>query len=340
MTPGNDPQKVDSLPHDLIFEILSWLPVESLLRFKTVCKFWRDTIQEHYFTNLNMRRRSLIDIDIMWEEYERDSGDDTKFFTAGSSCNGILLERCRLTNKYRVRNPLTNHVLQLPSTNHTGPAKILLTRFVVRTQEYKMVSYHWDKTTKRSGFEVLTIGTDSTWRPLDGPTNLHFVDHEVAGRLYDDVFYVRGWSIAGDQIVICLDMVTEQSKEVAAPLCLFPAWRNARVSEWRGKFSMATMVEKQIHACVLEDYKKSKWGVQKIVIAELFLKDHPQLIEYEIVGLVGNKLRVIDRWRKMYWEYDINTGNFRCKYSAPASANKRFVGYTPSMVYFRGMQPE
>ncbi|KAI3841359.1 hypothetical protein MKW98_007840 [Papaver atlanticum] len=33
------------LPQDLIIEILLWLPVISLLRFKTVCKLWRATIE-------------------------------------------------------------------------------------------------------------------------------------------------------------------------------------------------------------------------------------------------------------------------------------------------------
>ncbi|MCL7046701.1 hypothetical protein MKW94_023271 [Papaver nudicaule] len=33
------------LPEDLLIEILIWLPVVSLLRFKTVCKLWRATIE-------------------------------------------------------------------------------------------------------------------------------------------------------------------------------------------------------------------------------------------------------------------------------------------------------
>ncbi|MCL7042531.1 hypothetical protein MKW94_027489 [Papaver nudicaule] len=37
------------LPEDLLIEILLWLPVVSLLRFKTVCKSWRATIESSDF---------------------------------------------------------------------------------------------------------------------------------------------------------------------------------------------------------------------------------------------------------------------------------------------------
>lgn len=34
----------DYIPEELIFNILSWMPVQALLRFKTVCKSWLSTI--------------------------------------------------------------------------------------------------------------------------------------------------------------------------------------------------------------------------------------------------------------------------------------------------------
>ncbi|XP_044352704.1 F-box protein At1g11270-like [Triticum aestivum] len=34
------------MPSELVLEIVAWLPVKSLLRFRCVCKAWRDTISD------------------------------------------------------------------------------------------------------------------------------------------------------------------------------------------------------------------------------------------------------------------------------------------------------
>ncbi|XP_021734117.1 F-box/kelch-repeat protein At3g23880-like [Chenopodium quinoa] len=44
------------LPLELVCNILSWLPIEDLLRFKSVCKCWRDEINTPYFINSHIRR--------------------------------------------------------------------------------------------------------------------------------------------------------------------------------------------------------------------------------------------------------------------------------------------
>ncbi|KAI3903336.1 hypothetical protein MKW98_031990, partial [Papaver atlanticum] len=37
------------LPQDIIFQILIWLPVQSLLRFKSVCRSWYALIRSSHF---------------------------------------------------------------------------------------------------------------------------------------------------------------------------------------------------------------------------------------------------------------------------------------------------
>ncbi|XP_074301023.1 putative F-box protein At3g16210 [Silene latifolia] len=44
-------------PECLIYEILSWLPVKSLVRFKSVCKSWRTMIKTKSFVSKNMQQR-------------------------------------------------------------------------------------------------------------------------------------------------------------------------------------------------------------------------------------------------------------------------------------------
>ncbi|RHN59202.1 putative F-box domain-containing protein [Medicago truncatula] len=39
------------LPRELIIQILMWLPVKSLIRFKCVCKLWFSLISDPHFAN-------------------------------------------------------------------------------------------------------------------------------------------------------------------------------------------------------------------------------------------------------------------------------------------------
>jgi hypothetical protein len=44
------------LPNDLIAEILSFLPVKYLVRFRSVCKPWKTLIYDHNFVKLHLNR--------------------------------------------------------------------------------------------------------------------------------------------------------------------------------------------------------------------------------------------------------------------------------------------
>ncbi|WVZ14044.1 hypothetical protein V8G54_011610 [Vigna mungo] len=46
------------LPHELILEILSWLPVTSLMRFRCVSKTWKFLISNPYLVKLHFERSS------------------------------------------------------------------------------------------------------------------------------------------------------------------------------------------------------------------------------------------------------------------------------------------
>ncbi|XP_074270289.1 F-box only protein 8-like [Silene latifolia] len=63
------------LPKELITEILSRLPVKSLLRFKSVSKSWRDLIQTREFTNLHLKQSK-----------ESNSGGMINLFTNTNIC--------------------------------------------------------------------------------------------------------------------------------------------------------------------------------------------------------------------------------------------------------------
>ncbi|PIA59852.1 hypothetical protein AQUCO_00400611v1 [Aquilegia coerulea] len=57
----NDHEKVQLLlPEDIMFQILLWLPVVSLLRFKSVCKSWYSLIKSSQFISQHKHKKATI----------------------------------------------------------------------------------------------------------------------------------------------------------------------------------------------------------------------------------------------------------------------------------------
>lgn len=104
-----------SLPDEIMFEILSRLPVESLLRFKFVCKRWYAIIKDHKFVEMNTRRDKGMTYCYSKREGETlnlDGVEET--FTYLHTFDGLLLWKSVSSAKYYIRNPATKQILGLP----------------------------------------------------------------------------------------------------------------------------------------------------------------------------------------------------------------------------------
>ncbi|KAF3796067.1 F-box protein [Nymphaea thermarum] len=127
------------IPIDMVAEILSRLPPKPLLRFRLVCKSWRDTIDSHHFIlNLHLplsRAASPTQLllqdknDVFYCDYEPPAStltrirlpfsiDEGNSIWLTSSCNGLL---CFLQYHWRksvytfhVINPITGKAANLP----------------------------------------------------------------------------------------------------------------------------------------------------------------------------------------------------------------------------------
>ncbi|KAK1377761.1 F-box domain-containing protein [Heracleum sosnowskyi] len=138
-------QGCDKLSEDLIYEILLWLPVESLLRFKTVSKLWRCLISSPCFveshctrpgsnpeTTLIVHNRisdgwfSLLQlgpIPLMSDlpfPYEFDEsrliGSDKGIvcIVCGNSCGSLFVEAYSSKSRTYLWNPATRHYKLIP----------------------------------------------------------------------------------------------------------------------------------------------------------------------------------------------------------------------------------
>lgn len=160
---------------DIIIEILSWLPVESLLRFKCACKRWFLLIdQDNEFIAQQRVRGSYP----MLRYYQHEeitclaAALSDENFTFVAICYGLCLEtRVGHPQVARIRNLATRLVLCLPDAHKdtydlsfdlnssSGECKVVCTYFIEK-QNYFGTGV---------GFEVVTVGKDEQWRPLKNP---------------------------------------------------------------------------------------------------------------------------------------------------------------------------
>ncbi|EYU31492.1 hypothetical protein MIMGU_mgv1a024596mg [Erythranthe guttata] len=120
---------MQQLPVEILEELLSWLSVKDLLRFKSVCKNWNSIISSHHFINLHLKKsisisssRSRIflphDKAFRTVEYSRDprgGGDRIDFQTLPrpketigtfiGTCDGLICYLDIKTMRICVSNP-------------------------------------------------------------------------------------------------------------------------------------------------------------------------------------------------------------------------------------------
>ncbi|KAH7569033.1 hypothetical protein ACOSP7_012208 [Xanthoceras sorbifolium] len=327
------------LPHEIIFEILSWLPAESLLRFKCVCKEWYYLIQDRDFIKKHLSRTPLL---MVYDEDERAglsiSGTIQETFTRIDHVSGVILEKGDLSHNYRIRNPITRQILFLPDP-HKGTVEISIYR-CQSTYEFKLVSIYRDKKTSgMQGFEVLTIDVDDKWRSLKLPGSQECrMNLEILRKTHKAIYYDDGTDFYGD--VYCLDVETECFFINTLPQGLFSDLSKVLAVDWDGCLAYADIVEEKLNVIVLEDYRKHRWSQRKIIVPLAFLREI-QITDDNFLAPVifhSNKLYFLLLDDKLF-VYDIQLR--KITETNPVSwENKSLYTMRHSLVTFKDMQPE
>ncbi|CAM0953993.1 unnamed protein product [Alopecurus aequalis] len=185
------------LPDDMIFEVLLRLPVESILRFRAVCRAWAALFSSKDFCNLHMasaKNKILPSEPKLLLFSPMTTSDTTAVYSCSASVpqNGLLFTFprarrssmevvtpspcCGLTllfdahvRSYYVCNAATRQVARLPPYRDPGHVTSAGLGFDARTKEYKVVrsinGYTYEKEKIRC--DVYTPGADR-WRPAAG----------------------------------------------------------------------------------------------------------------------------------------------------------------------------
>ncbi|ONI11856.1 hypothetical protein PRUPE_4G130300 [Prunus persica] len=271
--------KEPKLLFPMIIEILSWLPVESLLRFKSVNKNWSSSMEEYSFISKHMNRTRPVRLKY---RLTKQPG----YIALGSEENyecmfivaGLVLEKHSSSQVCRIRNPATHQVLYLPDA-HLG-VNLMVSTFNSSTGEVKLVASYSEN--NEAGFEVLTVGKDENWRPLKYPNQglsnkqakrrqFLLADKADAGVCYCAETLTDGQDMYLE--VHCLDLWSETFMTATLPEGVFSDLSKARIISWNQSIAVVDIIDEALHALVLEDFKEQKWSRYKNIVPMKFLKE-------------------------------------------------------------------
>ncbi|XP_043693042.1 F-box protein CPR1-like [Telopea speciosissima] len=231
-----------NLPEDVIPDILSRLPVKSLLRFRCVCKPWCDLITDPAFVKMHLNRSlacnsnlSLIfkypnllsmDLDVCEQQKAVELDHPLKSPNNGTkvvgSCNGLL---CLFNSDKDIClwNPSTKRHQKLPITPIEFPITFTLYRYIAygfgydpTTEDYKLVrvvrSYGIDDYSGNIEVKVYSLSTNS-WRRI-GDLPFHHTYIYGFGLLANSALH---WVDTDSKFIVSFDIKDEEFGGVPLP---------------------------------------------------------------------------------------------------------------------------
>ncbi|KAF8009271.1 hypothetical protein BT93_J0306 [Corymbia citriodora subsp. variegata] len=214
-----------SLSLDLVRAVLARLPTISLLKFRSVCREWRDIIDDPHFVAMHTMsgvespRILLLESESSCRAYPWSAVDD-EFLSAslpdgdGASCHGLLcFENCGTTY---LLNPLTREFISLPSAEPRRPHRIGIGLDCL-TSRYKILRVNCSPYEKGTAYrpisaEVLDQGSWS-WRDIASIPSSHLLGGPMfaAGSIH--------WSVAGRDRVIRISSFDVTKEEFVPTPC-------------------------------------------------------------------------------------------------------------------------
>ncbi|PON47082.1 F-box domain containing protein, partial [Parasponia andersonii] len=154
---------------DMIKEILLRLPIKSLLRFRGLCKQWRDLIQHPDFIKVHMSRATPLlvsnrdfithsDFASTASHHPANPSDPYYQFSILGICEGLVVEIP--PDILQVRNPATRQALVLPRQPSSKTFPEMHFNFNSRTGVATLLCEKLDTFGFTGGFKILKIGQD------------------------------------------------------------------------------------------------------------------------------------------------------------------------------------
>ncbi|KAG7598842.1 F-box domain [Arabidopsis suecica] len=264
----------DSIPTDLIYEILSRLPAKSILRFRCVSKLWKSIICRQDFTELFHTRSSsnprlLIGVEqggvwsffsspqphdhygksslVVATDFHMKFSEDTTIYYRSYASGLIYFPNMRISNENddvvrMICNPSTGQYAILPPDLRTGYEDIGgFLGFDPIGKQFKVLVYK-RRVDDELVYHILILGTENMkWReiicPLTyGPYGYRWEHICINGVLY----YIADDPDEEHDMIGCFDVRFEKFKFVhLAPYCL-PNW-STKLINYKGKLGVINL---------------------------------------------------------------------------------------------------
>ncbi|CAN7114402.1 unnamed protein product [Brassica rapa subsp. narinosa] len=279
--------KTDSLPIDLMMEILKRLPVKTLIRFMSVSKLWASTIRSRDFMKLFMdvsltRPKGLLFLfgrsgccGLVLSQNTHESSLVTIFrvscyspqwSTVSPSVHGLICyaQATRLV----IYNPCTRRSITLPEINtwRTRPIRYYLGYDPIENG-YKvlcaMLGAGVHDLVKE--FRVLTVGTESSWKMIKN----NIISHAPFGRelcISGILYYQAFTGRKKDLTIMSFDVRSEKLYPIKGPNTLMCS-KSSKLISYEGKLGVIFYIENGVSLCVLEDAAKEEWSTKTFVLS-------------------------------------------------------------------------
>ncbi|XP_050204501.1 F-box protein At3g07870 [Mercurialis annua] len=310
------PTLMENLPQEIIQDILSRLPISSLVRFKCVCHSWRALAQDPdlinmYFTTNNIKNDPCLilhcDFPIKNHLYFLDFAADnqekhkvkrihTPFspimpeFDVVGSCNGLLCLADSLYNdSIFIYNPFLMSYIELPkSLNYSDQEIVFGFGFHPKTRKYKVVRIVYYRNSSfrarrliypQSEVQILTVG-DSEWRSL-GKISYQLVRRHSEASVNGRIHWVsrpRRYNPA--RRLVSFDLEDEQFREVPKPDCGGLSRCNYHLVVLKGCLSAAVYCNYgRLEIWVMKEYNVKESWVKQYCIGSYMPKGLKQNID-------------------------------------------------------------
>ncbi|KAF5482562.1 hypothetical protein F2P56_003120 [Juglans regia] len=253
------PSRMESLPHELILDIVSGLPVSSLVQFKSVCKGWSKLAGDPDLVSMHGTRMAennpclifhcdyplknhlyFVELPACIEKKEKVKKLRVPFWSAMpefdvvGSCNGLLcLSDSLFSDALYIYNPFTSNSQKLPkSIQYLNQVLVFGFGFHPTTKEYKVIRIvYYYKNTDRGGnrraYRLANMKSDvqiftlgcSNWRSK-GKVAYHLLQSPSQVLVNGRLHWVT-WPrrYSPRRSIISFDLAEEQFQEVLTPDC-------------------------------------------------------------------------------------------------------------------------
>ncbi|THG20583.1 hypothetical protein TEA_028562 [Camellia sinensis var. sinensis] len=299
---------LDLLPREIALDILSRLPISSLLQLRFSCRSWQILSQDPHLPRLQFSRtakknpclifhceyplRNQLHF-VEFSDQDQENGIVRKIqtpfcsvmpeFNVIASCNGLLcLSDSLYSDPIYVYNPFTRENRELPKSRQFDDQEVVFGfGFHPVTNEYKVVKiiHHWNGYRRfrfcdhtQSEVQVLSLNTNN-WRSIGKvpyPLDPRSAEALVNGRLHWLTQPRRCPGVRHSRSIVSFDLADEQFREIPRPDCGSLNRTNYHLAALGGCLSAIVCCHyEKFEIWVMKDYDvKESW------IKEFKIKDY------------------------------------------------------------------